>query len=88
MLLEELLLSIETERLTKGNIAIAHPRRARQVLVRRETSYLIPSKEIPDDGGLASVIAHNQPPGTDVADTVDSQQLYLLGMASKPPFYL
>lgn len=68
---------------TESNIAILHPRGARQVLVGRKPRDLVPREQIPDDGRLAGVVAHHEPAGTDVAGIVDGQQLHLLGVAGE-----
>lgn len=57
------------------------------MLIRGESGNLVTRQEVPDNGGLACVVADDQSPRAHVAVVVDGEQLHLLGMPCEPPLY-
>jgi len=56
---------------TKGDIAIAHPGCDSKRFKCSESRYLLASKQIPDNGSLASIIAHYETASSSFTDVVD-----------------
>lgn len=71
--------------LTKGNVSVAHPRGDCKRLVRNKARYLIASHQIPDNGGLAGIIAHNKTASAHFALGVHGKKLNIVDVPYEPP---
>ena len=62
------------DRLTKGYVAVPHPGRDVDVVVRHEARNLVAGEDVPDDGGLIGVVADHVPAGASLAHVVDGDE--------------
>lgn len=70
--------------LTKCYVSISHPSGNRERLVRNEPRNLITSHQIPHNGRLPSVIAHDKAASADFTLVVHCNQLDIVHMAGEP----
>lgn len=71
--------------LTKRNVSVAHPRGDCKRLVRNKAGYLIASHQIPDNGGLAGVIAHDKTASAHFALGIHGKKLNIVDVPCEPP---
>jgi hypothetical protein len=72
---------------TKSDIAVSHPRRDSNLLIRRKSRHLVAGEKIPDYGGRASVVTQNQAAGPALANVVCRNPRDVFPMPLEAAFY-
>lgn len=77
--------SIGAKLLTKGDVAISHPGCHTDMIVRGEARDLLAREQIPHDGGLVGVVAHDVTARTSLAHVVDGDEDDRVGVTLEAP---
>lgn len=72
--------------LTKRYIAVPHPRRNPNLIVRCEAGHLVAREKIPHNCGAPSIVAHHQTTGPTLADSISGDPRNILAMPGESSF--